>query len=332
MPDPVPTLLPSLYDDAMNPLPTSGVTASLDISGAVLPDLVPKPDASRSVGNTESLSVVRDPAAPAAPAPAGEQVASEDLGPKDGGRRARSASERIAQLTRQRYEAQNEATELRAQIAELRGLLTRPPAQVQPMNYPSTPAPQVDPVTALLNSGAEPAKPAATPINSPALTSLEVSRIVDNALESREQRARQQFEAQARLKSAWDRSFAEVVQDFPALADQNSHARQVFNALFDSSPLKALPDAPMQIAMQVRGILADERARAQAPAVAARKQQAAVIPSTSPTDQPGANVAAVKSELDKAYAQMRSGDTSNELHARVRKLRWLAAQGTTPQQ
>jgi hypothetical protein len=88
---------------------------------------------------------------------------------------------------------------------------------------------------------------------------------------------------QASLQQSHEAAFADVLQEFPEFGDTNSAERRTFNEIWQNSSLRGDPDGPLQVAYQVRGVLADEVARRadQEP----RKRAASVIkPGPVPQD------------------------------------------------
>lgn len=285
---------------------------------SALPPLVPRgDDATRDLFVRGASQAPPGSEVPQAPAADAERVAVDDLGAGPASRRPRTAAERIAQLTRRNYETKTENTELRAELARLSDRLAALP-NILSARAPAAPAPAKagsDPIGELLNGGAAPA--AAAPVSS---SPADVSAIIRAEFETRDQKARAEAARLEQLRSAQIDSFGRAAVDLPALNKAGSQAQVLFNQLFEVSPLRHHPDGPEHIALQVRGLLADERASSQ-PAVQQRKVQAAVTPNPSPTDTPAANRGAVETELRRAYQQMQSGDTTPALHTRIQQLK-----------
>ncbi len=330
MPEPR-TIGTPLYAD---PTPEDHAGPS-DITGVVLKDLREAPaiagaEIPPSFTNSQELSSARNmdegPAGP--PSPDAQRVATDDLGTRGQPPRRRSAQERIAGLVRQNHKQADENQELRTMIGRLNDqvnqLLNQPRAAApQPSSLIQT-APNLaaDPLAGLLGSGvasasSAPLAPAAAPPAQPALSALDVARIVDSAIEARDQRQRADQARAASFFSEQEASFQRAAEELPALRDGRTQARQLFNQLFNASPLRQLPNGPEHVAMQVRGLLADEAPRQPAAPQARQAVNIATIPAASPVDFSGAERGGLERELAAAYDQMKSGDTSAALHKKI---------------
>lgn len=324
------------FDDfgSLGPTAPEDHQATSDITGVMLKDLK---DAGQignavmppSIAHSQELSSARLEGADAPTAQEAERVAIENLGPAPAaGRRPRTAAERINQLVRQNHEKDNTVNELRAQMAELRNLVSTLPQQFAARAAPQAapaPAPQAqDPLGALLNGGAaQPPAPPALPVT-PSLDALGVARVVTQVLNDRDQQQRAVIDQAASLRATHEESFARACEDLPALRDGRTQARQLFNQLFDRSPLKALPNGPEHVALQVRGLLADEPRRQPAPE--ARQQASLATPAAAPTVDiaTGAQRSVVERELAKSYEEMRNGEAGVGLHKKITMLKtWL---------
>jgi len=138
-----------------------------------------------------------------------------------------------------------------------------------------------------------------------------IARVIDARLEplTHQLQSNQRLSA---LRAAQEESFVQAAEEWPELRRSDSGFRQKFNQLFDNSPLKALPDGPMQVAAQVRGILADERRDSQ---VVAERKRAAGITSPNPQAvEPAAQVDGLPKDVavqyEQAKARMRAGAAS----------------------
>lgn len=315
-------------------VPLEDHTGPADITGVVLKDLSEAPAAGAvlppSIAHSQELSVSRleGQEAPVA-GQNGQLVAADNLGVQPaGGPRRRSAQERISQLIGKNHAMDAENQELRGQLAVMNSQLSaltqqltapRQPVYGQP---PVAAAQAVDPLGNLLNSGGGLTAPATPPAQSvaPALSALDVTRIVNEALTQQAQQQRAEFARTAALQMARERSFALACEEFPALRDGRTQARQTFNRLFDNSPLRDHPDGPYHVAMQVRGVLADEVARNQPAPQDRQALNLAPIPaqpSTSPVDISISQRGAIERDQAAAYAEMRAGDSSAALHKRI---------------
>lgn len=309
------SIFPDLYTSREGPADVTGILTRLRDSGSAGGVLPPS-----TVARSQELSVVPD-APSQAPAAVDERVAIEDLGVRQSGR-PRNAQERIAQLTRRYHEKADETQELRAEIAELRGLVQSIPQQFAARAATqAAPVSAHDPIGALLNggAGASPNAPTASPA-APSL--LDVSRVVNEALDARDQRQRAQFDRSETIRQAHVQSFAEACEVVPALRDQRTQAWHTFEQLFHpNSPFRQLPDGPLHVALQVKGILADEIPRQATPQQ--RQQASLVTPAAAPVDLTGSQRGAVQKELEAAYAEMRGGDSTPGLHKRITGLKAL---------
>jgi hypothetical protein len=236
------------------------------------PDLMPATDALIPANQMDNAAN-----APAAPQ-SGNVPPAGDHQP----RRGRSLQDRINTLTRQRHEALDEVADLRRQLQEI--LAT----QRQQM----APAPQ---------SAPRPHSPETPPIDqgdtSP-LTADSVRRVVHEAIETYASREARQRAEHAQLANAQQQSFQSAAEEFPELNDPASPAHRTFMQLYAQSPLKTLPDAPYQIALQVRGLLADQ---AQSVRGAESRKVAATIIEPSPAMQDIGPQQANASQAQKTY-------------------------------
>lgn len=305
--------------------PGDGGEVGQDITNAPLPDLDGPEDfnphhAGDSPGNDE----------PAEPQPQEQPTA----------RRRRSAEDRIKSLIGQREEARSERDVLAEQMAAMQQQLAQQQqlmltALQQGRQAPQAPAPQNDPLGfadrsnpfAAAEQQAEAAnQPASAPTYNPDIAAL-VANAVKEQVAPLLETQRSQAQASA-LIQAHNASFEKAAEDFPELKDPSSTFRQQFNRLYDASPLSGLPNAPEHIALQVRGILADERADNQRQS--ARKRGAAVhTPSPSlPQEAAATNANALRQQYDQIMARMRAGDRDPRLYVQARKIgmRMKAAQ------
>jgi hypothetical protein len=151
---------------------------------------------------------------------------------------------------------------------------------------------------------------------------LDVQGLVTNAIEQYDQKQRQTQAASAQLHVAQRQSAAAALAEFPELGDGGTQAAQIFQQLWEGSPLQAHPDGPYHVALQVRGIIADEVAHGQTPAeVEARKIQASVItPKPAATDTPSMDGKALQKQYDELLKRRRNGSTSVDDYMMARAL------------
>lgn len=309
------SIFPSLYGDGE----PGDRDAGTNITGQVLPDLNPKPDLAPGTG--DSLSSVPGGASAAADAPgAGAAPSTVDAAgraPQD--RRPRTAQERIAQLTRRYRQAEDQNSNLNAQLQELLQI-----SRVQSQEI------------AALRSG----RPApAAPVGDPALdqpgtnrqdipiTLDAVRNVVRDVISGYDSERRAQDTRVNQMRQAHEEAFKDAATEMPELMDQRSRARQIFDELYAQSPLITLPDAPYQIALQVRGILADEQRRGQA--TEARKVQvSAVAPSAQVVGDTSSELVAAQREFAGLTKARQSGNEDFKVYKRWRMLRdFLSANG-----
>lgn len=181
--------------------------------------------------------------------------------------------ERMDRLTGRAHAKERENNILLAQVAALTEGLTAANQRLAQLSSPRPSAP---------GSSSDPFGAAGQPKDQPG--SLDEGRL-DSILSQRLAPVLERLESRDRVsqtRAAHEAAFEEAAREFPELRRQDSSFRQKFNELYDGSPLRQLPDAPYQIALQVRGLLADERAASQV--VAARKAVASVSVPNQPTD------------------------------------------------
>jgi len=305
-----------------------------DITGLVLKGLSDSDDAPGRGADGGGLSMAPQPPLEGQPAPQSQErsVAIEDTNPQDVPQgRPRTAADRIRQLTHRYRQEQREKSELETQLSqvldvmkqqgrelsELRGTLARPPSGRAVPQEPS------DDILGLDGSQPSPAKHA-DPATGVPMTPDTLRAIVTDAISSYDQNRRQQESARDQLAAAQESSFAEAVKEMPALRDSRTKAHQIFSELYGSSPLRTLPDGPYQIALQVRGILADEQADAAGAAGQVnedRLRRAALPPQPSATDIPQGNRAALQKEYEKLSVERKRGNEDYNVYRRWRMLR-----------
>lgn len=199
---------------------------------------------------------VAEPVQEGAPAPTpAEPVDDPNARPK-----RRTAAERIAQLTKRWRQAEGTRSQLEVQLQNMTQQLvsnqqrleqliasrSAPPSRASNGEFvgdstDGTPQPGVGP----------------TPVTKDDVRSIVADVIQGIATEQQ----RKQTEV-IRLQQSQQTSFAEAVEEFPELNDRRTRANQLFHEIYANSPLRYQADGPYQIALQVRGILADEATEA----------------------------------------------------------------------
>lgn len=310
------SMFPSLYGDG-----TPGDRdAGQDITGQVLPDLSPKPDLAPGTG--ESISNVPGGPADAADAPGaqGAPATSDAAGRPPQDRRPKTAQERIAQLTRRYRQAEDQNNNLSAQLQELLQISRAQAGEIAALRSGRAAAPPAGEINPDPTGGA--AARSDTPITLDAVRNVvrDVITGYDNERRAYDTRVQQ-------MKVAHEEAFKDAAQEMPELLDQRSRARQIFDELYAQSPLITLPDAPYQIALQVRGILADEQRRGQA--TEARKVQvSAMAPSAPAVGDASSEVVAAQREFAHLTKVRQSGNEDFKVYKRWRMLRdFLTANG-----
>lgn len=284
-----------------------------DITGTVLP-ASNEPNGRPALGGS-SLSMVPEhlQSRPAADAPAIPEVEVGVDGGPPGARRGRSAQDRIATLTKNWRQEQEGNAQLNNQLAQVLSLVQNQAAELSNLksNRASAPA----------NSGSSPFGAGSEAANSNAPISLDaIHGVVREAIGSYDRELRQAQVGQLKLQQAHENSFSDAVVEFPELGDQRTSARQTFNKLFANSPLRALPDAPYQIALQVRGILADEARTASAKADQ-KRLASPMAPSPSGNDVPGYEAAADSKRLAQLGLEIKKGNSDYAVFREWKALR-----------
>lgn len=190
-----------------------------------------------------------------------QQPAEVQLPTGEQPRRKRSAEERIRKLVGRYHQKADENAVLREEIGNLSNQMAQLQKAVLSGAVPTQPSNGLMTNPLGNTPGAEPDLEQRITQRVEALLAPIVQTVTNNS-------------RQAQLNSAHGESVAEAIEDFPDLADPKSKFAQQFRQLFAQSPLRELADGPYQVAMQVRGILADEKAQERT--VAARKRAAVV--------------------------------------------------------
>lgn len=280
--------------------------AGADITGLILPDL------SDSVGQGSSVSSVPTTVlegAEAPKAPDDPNVVSGEI-PQPQNRRARNAAERIAQLTRRYHQEEQARSGAEAQLARVTALLEAQQNEIRALRQAPAQA-----------QGLNGEAPAPVPVTPDSIRS-----IVGEVIQDYDSKVRAQNQRIAQMNTSHDQSFAAAQEEWPELGDRRTRARQLFDQLYSQSPLRELPDGPYQIALQVRGILADESVTRPAPhsplSAGERKVQAAAFaPQQSINEIPNGGRAALVKEYGELMNRMRAGDTEASTYVRLRKVR-----------
>lgn len=299
--------------------------AGQDISGQVLPPLTPDAgDMPDSDASGTGLSSVPGSGAQVegAGAPDPVTVAGGEINAPQG-RRAKTAADRIATLTKRYRQEQELRSGAEDRLNEALSLLRQQGEQIAALRSGRAPA-QTKPA----NEAADALGLAGSPDQSAQPVTLDAVRGVIREVITDYDRTQRESNARAQaLSDAHIAAFKEAVADFPELGNDASHARQIFNELYAHSPLRALPDGPYQIAQQIFGIIPSEVRRGQA-ASPQRKQQVGVVVPQSGSADPNQALAAAKQEFSKLSAQMRVQGSGQDFKAyrRWRELRSFIGQ------
>ncbi len=248
MPD---SLFPS-YDGST---PGDNPETSVDITDIPLEPLFAESSSLSEPGASQVTEF--EPPEPVQAAPAAAPGAAGAFGQagNDPGARGSGLQSRIDKLTRARYDSERQNNQLNEQIAALSQGLMAANARIAQLTAPR-PAPGSS--SGLFDTvGSQPG------ITPPAFDEARIGDLMDRRLQPVVQMFQDQAQGQ-NLRMEQERSFNEAAREYPDLARADSEMRQVFNKLFDGSPLKGMPDAPYQVALQSRGLLADVRRERQA--------------------------------------------------------------------
>lgn len=305
MPDAPGSVFPGLYDDT----PGDQIPAQ-DISGVPLEPLI-SPDDPLAAGTGSSLSSVPEGAAEAGDAP--EQIAGGDI-PAPTQRKPRTAADRIAQLTKQYRHEQRARGDTEARLEETLAILRQQGEELKQLRVGrAQPRQAAQEAADALGLGA----PGAIEGQAAPVTADTIRGIVSETFQQYEARRAQQDHEIRQMQASHETAFKEAAEEMPELLDTRSQARAYFDELYRTSPLKTLPDGPYQIALQVRGLLADDSRRSAAPE---RKLQAGVVvPAGAPVD---ANTSA---GLRREYARLtdlrKKGNEDFQVYKRWRAVR-----------
>lgn len=287
-----------------------------DISGRPLPPMTPEAeDMPRAAGTGSNISSV--PAVlEGAPAPEGVQVAGGEIEAPTG-RKPRTAQERIAQLTRRYRQEQESRSGVESQLQQTLNLIQQQQQEIMALRNGQAPARNK------ANEAADALGLAGVPSETTGglITLDSVRSVVREVITDYDAQVRQKSSAVEQLKASHIAAFKDASEEMPELMDQRSRARQVFDELYSTSPLRALPDGPYQIALQIPGILANEQRRGQAASPERKRQVGVSVPGPSGSDMPDGGLASVKKEFAGLTQQMRSGQQDFKTYKRWRGLR-----------
>lgn len=311
-----------------------------DITGLVLKGLSDNDDTETVRGpDGSSLSLVQSPLE-GAPAPMGTPVAKVEstVQPEEKkDRRPRTAQERIAQLTKRYRQEQNNNNELSTQVTELLTYLQKQDKEIQALRgQVNNNKPHIQKEQDIFGIRPDGAGPNAVPDPSTGIpvSADTIRSIVTEAITDYDQRQRKVRDEQAQLAALQEQSFVEAMEEVPELADKRSKAFRYFSEVYEVSPLQKLPDGPYQIALQIKGMLADDAAPAPSkPADNVPRQdrirQAALKP--QPTGEiPQSERVAMQKEFAEISKLRKAGNEDFALYRRWRQLRQALA--TTPQE
>lgn len=260
-----------------------------DISGQPLEPLM-SPDDPLAAGTGSSLPSAPGGGAGADAGDARSQTIAGGEVPAPAQRKARTANDRIAQLTKRYRDEQRARGDIEGRLEEAIGILRAQGEELTRLRSGRAPSKANEAADALGLAGVPDGQ------GSPGFTLESLSGVIERKFEEFEARRSQRDNEIRQLQASQEMAFKEATEEMPELLDPRSPARQYFDELYRTSPLKTLPDGPYQIALQVRGLLADEVRHTPAPE---RKVQAGVIvPSGGPVDTNS------RAALEKEYAEL----------------------------
>lgn len=229
-------------------------------------------------------------------------------------RKRRSFQERVDSLVRQRHEAEEEKTILSAQIQQLLHTNEGLRRQLENFSRPDRSKKTTDELLSELGGGStQPAEAGAGSI-----LPSDIEGIIGKALRNYDQERRMENAAVDRLQTAQRQSYLTALDEFPELGDPRSQAGQLFARVWDSSTLRGDPNGPYQVALMIRGLMADETP-VQSGATEQRKQQASVIAPQSTELASTLNFNTLKKQYSEALKRFR--DTHDpQAYALARKI------------
>lgn len=245
-----------------------------------------------------------------------QDVSGAPTAPPAAPSRRKSAQERIAQLTARYRQTETERDHLADQVAALSKQFQDSQAQIAQLLTRRAPAPAPNGSSPQGGLFSAPEKSDDAPTYAPVdarmirdIVAEAIKPLVTDVQVTREQLA---------LRAQHEAALVDAVNEYPELAKTNSEAAAVFRELYQTHPIRNLPDAPIHLAMLTRGILAD--ARRQEQAAAARKRMAGVqAPSPSATDEVGpTDGQQAAKRADEARARLREADKSLNTYKALR--------------
>lgn len=276
-----------------------------DISGRPLPPMTPDAeDMPRAAGTGESISSVPG-VLEGAEAPDGMQVAGGEIEPPVG-RKPRTAQERIAQLTRRYRQEQETRNGVEDQLQQTLNMIQQQQQEIMALRSGQNPARNAANQAAdALGLAGVPSETTGQP-----MTLDSVRSVVREVITDYDAQVRQKSSAIEQLKANHIEAFKDASTEMPELMDQRSRAREIFDELYSKSPLRALPDGPYQIALQIPGILANEQRRGQAASQDRKRQVGVNVPAPSGSDIPDGGLAGLRQNFAK-LTQAHRADPSN---------------------
>jgi len=311
------TLFPGL-DGTPGDLPES-----TDITDQVLPPLVPDSladyplsDASKDVSVLSQIPNYEIPPVDTPPQAPGVAIVDGTPRAPEAPPARRSLNDRIDLLTGS--VERGGRTYAEDQLSKMTEALLKQGQQIEAIlgdrRTPApTPAPaaEVDPITGQAATIA----PAPVPVSA-----HDIEDIVTRSIQNYDSRLSQQREASSQLQLSQEDSYNRAAVDVPGLEDPATPVHKTFMKIWQRSPLKALPDGPYQVALQVQGLLAADAA-ANANLTQRKRQAAPGSPAPTATDTLGAGqVQALQTEYAKISQLIKAGSKNPDLMFKFRKI------------
>lgn len=255
------------------------------------------------------------------------QAAPEPEQAPPSAQRRRTLLDRVNQLTGRYRQTERENDDLKNQIAALSDQIRQ---QNESMLRLSTPRPApVQTGSAFLDVGSSTPAEGGSNMNPPVMDPNVIGQIVARSMAPLNERLQRTEEAQA-LRNSHEASFAEVLREYPEFGKLDTDQRVLFDQLYQSHPLRSLPDAPAQIALMVKGLLSDQRGEDRR--VASRKRAAAVhTPNPDVSDilpeSENARAGRILNSARQAYAR---GDNSFDTYRAMRLAQIQRSRGSQP--
>lgn len=306
MPEP---LFPSLYgNDPGDP----STEKAQDITDQPLPSMMEEGAQLTSGSSIQPLGTGGEPI-PQLEGAGAPETTTEIADPPEDPRRPkrRSVQDRIDQLTFRVHQRGAENDILREENARLSAQISELGAQInavlhRPMNQ--NPNPLENPAAAGNPNGSSDVESA-------------VARAIQQHVAPLSQ-AVGQMVTNTQLATQHQASFAQAAEEFPDLSDPRSNFARVFTQLWASTPLRELKNGPYQVALQVRGILADARADEKRQAAQKRAASVHVPQSTIPEQASGsAPTQGDARQFAELSHRIKNGDTSFDTYRAWRTLR-----------